>query len=72
MAPHPTLQFLLSASEDNSMRIWSTDDDLSLEMTLDFGLGRLWAVATHEGQEETMIAVGGDKGIVVFKIVQVQ
>ena len=59
---------ILSASEDQTLRLWSSSaqDAIGLEMTLDFGLGRLWTMKVDE--EKYLVATGGDNGFVVFRV----
>eukprot|EP00009_Paramoeba_aestuarina_P002379 CAMPEP_0201507694 /NCGR_PEP_ID=MMETSP0161_2-20130828/1285_1 /ASSEMBLY_ACC=CAM_ASM_000251 /TAXON_ID=180227 /ORGANISM="Neoparamoeba aestuarina, Strain SoJaBio B1-5/56/2" /LENGTH=988 /DNA_ID=CAMNT_0047902129 /DNA_START=135 /DNA_END=3101 /DNA_ORIENTATION=- len=62
---HPSLPIILSAGEDNTVRIWHTTT-YKLEKTLNYRMERAWAISCHKGSNK--IAVGYDEGVALIKL----
>ena len=59
------LPLILTGSEDGMVRIWHANT-YRLETTLNYGLERVWALASIKGSNE--IAIGYDHGTVIIKM----
>ena len=62
---HADLPIILTGSEDGTVRIWHSTM-YRLETTLNYGLERVWSVATMTSSNK--IAIGCDEGMVVIKM----
>jgi len=63
---HPTLPIILTASEDSTIKVWSTAD-YRLESTLLVGARtRVWSCAWREGSQA--LAIGSDSGAVMLEL----
>lgn len=62
---HPKLPLIASASEDGSVRLWSSTT-YRAESTLNYGMERAWALAATK--ESNMLACGFDEGCVVIEL----
>jgi len=62
---HPKLPIICAASEDGTVRIWSSAT-YRAETTLNYGMERAWALASCEGSSK--IAIGYDEGCVVIEL----
>jgi|TARA_B110000091_G_scaffold210169_1_gene252587 coatomer subunit beta' len=65
VAFHPKLPVIITASEDNTVRVWHSTT-YRLESTLNYRLERAWTVAVSANSQK--IAVGFDEGAVVLKL----
>lgn len=62
---HPKLPLIASASEDGSVRLWSSTT-YRAESTINYGMERAWALAATK--ESNMLACGFDEGCVVVEL----
>ena len=62
---HPTLPIILSGGEDRAVRVWHSAT-YRLENTLDYGMGRAWAMACQTGSNSVVIAY--DEGSVMIEV----
>eukprot|EP01097_Dermamoeba_algensis_P006113 TRINITY_DN3854_c0_g2_i2.p1 TRINITY_DN3854_c0_g2~~TRINITY_DN3854_c0_g2_i2.p1 ORF type:complete len:616 (+),score=125.58 TRINITY_DN3854_c0_g2_i2:65-1912(+) len=62
---HPTLQVIVSGSEDGSVRLWHSST-YRLEKVLNYGLERVWALGYLKGSNK--LAIGYDEGTVMIKL----
>jgi len=62
---HPKLPIIASASEDGTVRLWSSTT-YRAESTLNYGMERAWALAATK--ESNMLACGFDEGCVVVEL----
>lgn len=62
---HPTLPVILSGSEDGTVRIWHANT-YRLESTLNYGMDRVWAMASIKGSNN--VAIGYDEGSIMVKL----
>ena len=62
---HPKLPLIASASEDGTVRLWSSTT-YRAESTLNYGMERAWALAATK--ESNMLALGFDEGCVVVEL----
>ncbi|KAJ6394573.1 hypothetical protein OIU77_023723 [Salix suchowensis] len=65
---HPQLPVIITTSEDKSIRLWDAAT-YRLENTVDYGLGRVWAVGCKQGSSQ--VAFGCDNGTTMLKVVLV-
>jgi len=65
VAFHPKLPVIISASEDNTVRVWHSTT-YRLESTLNYRLERAWTVAVSANSQK--VAIGFDEGAVVLKL----
>lgn len=65
VAFHPELPLILTGSEDGSVKLWHSTT-YRLENTLNYGMERVWAIATVRGSNA--VAVGYDEGAVMVKL----
>uniref|UniRef100_A0A6N2KH80 Beta'-coat protein n=1 Tax=Salix viminalis TaxID=40686 RepID=A0A6N2KH80_SALVM len=63
---HPQLPVIITTSEDKTIRLWDAAT-YRLENTLDYGLGRVWAVGCKQGSSQ--VAFGCDNGTTMLKVV---
>ncbi|MBN3293053.1 COPB2 protein, partial [Polypterus senegalus] len=62
---HPGLPIIITGSEDGTVRIWHSGT-YRLESTLDYGMERVWCVASMRGSSN--VALGFDEGNIIIKI----
>uniref|UniRef100_A0A8C4RXV6 Coatomer subunit beta' n=2 Tax=Erpetoichthys calabaricus TaxID=27687 RepID=A0A8C4RXV6_ERPCA len=62
---HPGLPIIITGSEDGTVRIWHSGT-YRLESTLDYGMERVWCVASMHGSNN--VALGFDEGNIIIKI----
>ena len=62
---HPTLPIILSACEDNTVRVWHTST-YRLEKTLNYRMERVWTLSCHK--ESNKVAIGYDEGVALIKL----
>lgn len=65
VAFHPELPLIMTGSEDGAVKLWHSTT-YRLETTLNYGMERVWALATVRGSNS--IAVGYDEGCVMVKL----
>jgi coatomer subunit beta' len=65
VAFHPKLPVIITASEDNTVRVWHSTT-YRLESTLNYRLERAWTVGVSANSQK--IAVGFDEGAIVLKL----
>ncbi|KAI8905433.1 coatomer WD associated region-domain-containing protein [Gorgonomyces haynaldii] len=62
---HPTLPIIISGSEDGTVRIWHANT-YRLENTLNYGMERVWAMASLKGSHD--VAFAYDDGTVSIQL----
>lgn len=62
---HPELPIIMTGSEDGTVRIWHANT-YRLETTLNYGLERVWAIASQKGSNN--VAFGYDEGSILIKL----
>ena len=62
---HPRLPLIISASEDDTLRLWHSTT-YRPETTLNYGMGRAWTLAPTA--DANKLAIGYDEGTVVIKL----
>lgn len=62
---HPELPIILTGSEDGTLKIWHLNT-YRLESTLNYGLERVWTIASLKGSNS--VAVGFDEGSIIIKL----
>lgn len=62
---HPRKDFIISCSEDRSIRVWDLDKKTALS-TYRKDIDRFWAIAAHP--RENLFAAGHDTGFMLFKL----
>ena len=65
VAFHPELPLIMTGSEDGAVKLWHSTT-YRLETTLNYGMERVWALATVRGSNA--ICVGYDEGCVMVKL----
>lgn len=62
---HPELPIIITGSEDGTVRIWHSST-YRLESTLNYGMERVWCVASLRGSNN--VALGYDEGSIIVKL----
>ncbi|KAG1678839.1 Coatomer subunit beta' [Nymphon striatum] len=62
---HPELPIIMTGSEDGTVRIWHANT-YRLESTLNYGLERVWTIASLKGSNN--VALGYDEGSILVKL----
>ena len=62
---HPELPVILTGSEDGTVRVWHANT-YRLENTLNYGLERVWTIASLKGSND--VAIGYDEGSILIKL----
>uniref|UniRef100_A0A4W3JN27 Coatomer subunit beta' n=1 Tax=Callorhinchus milii TaxID=7868 RepID=A0A4W3JN27_CALMI len=62
---HPELPIIITGSEDGTVRIWHSST-YRLESTLNYGMERVWCVASLRGSNN--VALGYDEGSIIIKL----
>lgn len=62
---HPELPVILTGSEDGTVRVWHANT-YRLENTLNYGLERVWTIASLRGSND--VAIGYDEGSILIKL----
>jgi len=62
---HPELPIVMSGSEDGTVRIWHANTH-RLESTLNYGMERVWGMASNKGSNN--VAIGYDEGSIMVKL----
>lgn len=65
VATHPLLPLIISAAEDGTLRLWHSRT-FRLEAALDYGLGRVWALAAKPSR--ALVAAGFDFGAALLRL----
>ena len=65
VAFHPELPLILTGSEDGTVKLWHATT-YRLENTLNYGMERVWAIASTRGSNS--VAIGYDEGCVMIKL----
>ncbi|KAH0624001.1 hypothetical protein JD844_007254 [Phrynosoma platyrhinos] len=62
---HPELPIIITGSEDGTVRIWHSST-YRLESTLNYGMERVWCVASLRGSNN--VSLGYDEGSIIVKL----